>query len=60
MLYVPQLYVCDSVLFMEKLRDLSHNQFIYAVFSILLEFNKKRLDFGKMVTAIATVTVTEL
>ena len=45
--------------FMEKLRDLSHNQFSYAFFSILLEISKKRLNFGQMVTAIATPIVTE-
>ena len=34
--------------FIEKLRDLAHYQFIYAIFSILLEFNKKRLNLGTL------------
>ena len=42
--------------FMEKLRDLSHNQFSYAIFSILLEISKKKIEFREMVTAIVSAT----
>ena len=41
---------------MDKLRHLAHYQFIYAIFSILLEFNLKRLNFGKIITPLLLQT----